>query len=64
MNVETVSLDHITQLEQEIAYVLKTMRKAKIHDHPLYHSLHDLEQELGDERRRRFDEQNAEFAGY
>lgn len=64
MDVETVSLDYINQLEQEIAYVLKTMRRAKIQDHPAYTTLFDLEQELGDERRRRFDSENAEFSSY
>ena len=64
MALQDASPKHIMELEQQITGLLKTMRKAKIQAHPIYESLQALEQELGEARRSRFDDNTPEYKGY
>ena len=64
MDFDSVSTKHINELEQQISQILKTMRAAKLTQEPIYTSLQALEQELGEARRGRFDEQDSKYNGY
>lgn len=58
MKLDRVSVKHLSELEQQVAQLLATMRKTRTHRDPLYQSLQDFENELGEARRKRFDEKN------
>lgn len=64
MNLDAMPSKHIVELEQKVHQLLLTMRKAKLSSEPLYTSLQGLEQELGENRRTRFDKDNPEYNGY
>lgn len=64
MDLDPVLLKHINTLEQEITEILKTMRTAKLNQHPAYAVLQELEQELGEARRGRFDKKDSRYSGY
>lgn len=64
MSMDTASSKHINELEQQISQLLKALRNAKFQDHPVYAMLQSLEQELSEERRNRYDQNNSEFPGY
>ena len=64
MNLADVSSKHISELEQLVSQALLTMRKAKLSSEPIYVSLQEFEQELGEARRARFDNDNTEYSGY
>lgn len=64
MNLETISRKQLIELEQCVQELLSLMRKTKVGDDSLRESLKSLEQKLGDDRRRRFDEANPEYKGY
>ena len=64
MALQDASPKHIMQLEQQITELLKTMRKAKIQQLPIYESLQALELELGEARRNRHDDNTPEYKGY
>jgi DNA gyrase/topoisomerase IV subunit A len=64
MDFDSVSLKHCNELEQLITQMLKIMRSAKLQQHPIYASLQDLEKELGEARRGRYDDNNSEYSGY
>lgn len=58
MDLETVSQKQVNELERLVKELLVVMRKAKLHGEPLAENLRLFEQELGDMRRKRFDEAN------
>ena len=64
MELNTVSEKHSNALEQQIGQMLKLMRTAKIHQHPIYAALQQLEQELAEQRCKRFDKSDSEFGNY
>lgn len=64
MDLSSVSAKHINELEQQITTLLKTLRTAKLQEHPAYAVLQALEQEFSKSRRERFDEQNSEYRGF
>lgn len=64
MDLSTVSDKHINELEQQASALLKTLRAAKLQEHPAYAVLQALEQEVGQARRDRFDQQNPEYRGF
>jgi hypothetical protein len=64
VNLESVTSKHISELEQLTSQLLISLRKAKLHDDPMYILLQQLEQELGETRRHRFDNENSEYSGY
>jgi hypothetical protein len=64
MDLETVSQKHVNELEQLVKELLITMRKARLHTEPLAENLRLFEQQLGDIRRKRFDEANPEYLVY
>lgn len=64
MDLQHISKKRAAELEQQITTVLKTMRSAKLSEMPLYVSLQELEQELGNIRRNRYDETTSEYSGY
>jgi hypothetical protein len=64
MNLDTLNTNHRNEIEQLITKLLATMRKAKVTDDPIYHSLQKFEQELGEARRRIFDSDQSEYFGY
>lgn len=64
MNLENISEKHINEVELRIKELLLAMRKAKIQPEALMESLRQLEQELGNLRRQRFDAKNSEYSGY
>ncbi len=64
MDLSDVSQKHINELEQATTQFLKTLRNAKLQDMPLYTSLQGFEQNLGKERRERFDKSTPNYKGY
>lgn len=64
MDLDSISSTHIKELEQETIQLIKTMKKAKLNQHPIYLSLQKLEHDLGDERCNRFDGKTSQFVGY
>ena len=59
-----LSIKHLSELEQQLTQLLKTMRSAKLNEDPIYTSLQLLEQKISRERRTRYDENNSEYHGY
>ena len=64
MNLETISLKQVNELEYRVRELLIAMRKAKLQNDPLAESLKLLEQELGKARCERFDAANSEYQAY
>ncbi len=64
MTIDSLSPKQASEIEQQVSRLLNTLRKAKLFDEPVYTSLQELEQQLGEIRRRRFDEDNTEYSGY
>lgn len=64
MKLDTISPKQASEIEQQVSRLLNTLRKAKLFDEPIYLLLQELEQELGEIRRRRFDADNSEYSGY
>ena len=64
MNLETLSRKQRNDLEIHVSALLVTLRKAKLQNDPLAKSLEMLEQQLGDDRRQRFDEVNSEYGSF
>ena len=64
MNLETLSQKQLNELEYCVRELLGTMRKAGLRNGPLVESLKLLEQELGENRRERFDAANPEYQTY
>ena len=64
MNLENVSQKQLGELERLTREIQVALRKAKLQDEPLHESLRQLEQELSEFRRKRFDSENSEYRGY
>ena len=64
MDLESLSPKLCNDLEQQITELLKTMRRAKLQQYPIYASLQELEQALCEIRRTRYDENNTKYTGY
>ena len=64
MNLDSISSKFVGELEQKVYQLLLAMRKAKLQDDPIYASLQKMEQELGQARRERFDEDHPKYQGY
>jgi hypothetical protein len=64
MDLESISQQHLNELELSIRSLLVLMRKAKLHNEPAAELLRQLELQLGEERRARFDQANPEYHGY
>jgi hypothetical protein len=64
MDLETVSQKQANELEHLVKELLIAMRKARLQREPLAENLRLFEQELGDIRRKRFDEANPEYLIY
>ncbi len=64
MDLESVSPQHLNELELSIRALLVLMRKAKLHNEPVAELLRQLEIQIGEVRRARFDEANPEYHGY
>jgi len=64
MNLETVTPKHLNELEHLLRELLLVMRKANLQNEPIAKSLQDLELEVGQVRRARFDASNPEYTGY
>ncbi|MBI1256236.1 MAG: hypothetical protein GC204_02085 [Chloroflexi bacterium] len=64
MNLETVSSKHLNELERLLREVQLVMRKAGLHNEPIAKSFYELEVEVGQVRRARFDAANPEYTGY
>lgn len=64
MNLETISQKNLNDLERLAKELRMTMRKAKLNNEPLAKLLYDLEVELSQLRRERFDAANPEYHSY
>ena len=64
MNLETISQNHLSHLELCVTEMLLAMRKAKLQNEPLFASLKELEHQLGEIRRERFDSVNSDYGSY
>ena len=64
METDQLSTKQINELEQQITQLLKLMRVAKLSTLPVYADIQALENELAEIRRKRFDNNNSEYAGY
>jgi hypothetical protein len=64
MDLDSLSPKHSNELEQMITNLLKTMRSAKLQNLPVYAALQQLEQELAEARRNRYDKENSKYIGY
>jgi hypothetical protein len=64
MDLDSLTPKHSNELEQMITQLLKTMRSAKLQNLPVYIALQELEQELGEARRNRYDQNNSKYIGY
>jgi hypothetical protein len=64
MDLDSLTPKHSNELEQMITNLLKTMRSAKLQNLPVYAALQELEQELGEARRNRYDKNNSKYIGY
>ena len=64
METHQLSTKHVNGLEQQVMQILKTMQTAKLHNHPIYASLQEFEQELALARRKQYDKDNSEYSGY
>lgn len=64
MNLQGVSPKQLNDLELRIRELLLAMRKANLHNEAVFDSLSELERELAQTRRERFDAANPEYSGY
>jgi hypothetical protein len=64
MDLEPVSQKQVNELERLVKELLVAMRKARLQSEPLAENLRLFEQELGDLRRKRFDEANPGSLNY
>jgi hypothetical protein len=64
MNLDSISPKYVGELEQNVHRLLVTMRKAKLDSDPMYATLQELEQQLEETRRTRFDKDHTEYEGY
>lgn len=64
MDLDSLTPKHSNELEQMITQLLKTMRSAKLQNMPVYAALQELEQQLGEARRNRYDQNNSKYIGY
>jgi len=64
MNLETVSSKHLNEIEHLLRELQAAMRKANLHNEPIAKALYELEVEIGQTRRDRFDAANPEYSGY
>ena len=64
MKLENVSRKHLNDMETKVIGLMEVMRRAKLSDDPLYTTLRQFEKELGDIRRKRFDETTPQYKGY
>lgn len=64
VSLNHISSKHLNDLERSIQDLLTNMRKAKLRHVPLQEALRLLEQQLGETRRKRFDEANPEYRGF
>jgi hypothetical protein len=64
MNLESLSIKQVTEIERLTKELLLAMRKAKLQDTPVTEALRVMEQELGEIRRTRFDAANPEYHSY
>lgn len=64
MDLGEVSIKQLSELEQQVTQLLKTMRNAKLNEDDVYTQLQKLEQDISKERRERFDENNSRYNGY
>lgn len=64
MDLSSLSNKQCNDLEQQLTELLKTMRKAKLQQYPLYTSLQELEQALCEARRNRYDKNTSKYVGY
>ena len=64
MDLDSISLTHVKELEQATIQLIKTMKSAKLNHHATYLLLQKLEHDLGDERCNRYDGTTSEFTGY
>jgi hypothetical protein len=64
MNLENVSAKQLNEVERLTRDLLAALRKAKLQNEPVAESLRQLEIELGQMRRSRFDNANPEYHAY
>jgi len=64
MNLQQVTIKQLGDLEQQLTQLLKSMRSAKLHEHPIYQQLQSFEQDISTERRERYDDNNNRYDGY
>jgi hypothetical protein len=64
MDLESVSQKHLNELEVRVTELLLLLKKAKIQDENIIAILRQLETELGQARRDRFDGVTKEYSGY
>lgn len=64
MDLESVSQKHLNELEVRVTELLLLLKKAKIQDENIIAALRQLETELGQARRDRFDGVTKEYSGY
>ena len=64
MNLENIPQKQLGELERLTREIQVALRKAKLQDEPLLEALRLFEQELGETRRKRFDNTNPEYRGY
>ena len=64
MNLESLSNKQVNELEQLAKELLLAIKRAKVQDETLIHSLHTLEDEARKVRCERFDASNPQFKGY
>src|SRR5687768_13735898 len=62
--LDSISSKHLSELEQLIMQLVKTMRSARLQHYPIYTSLRTLERDLGEIRRKRYDENHSAYDGY
>lgn len=61
MNLETISRKQLNEMEHHVRELLAVLRRARVMNDPLVESLKQLEHQLGEMRRERFDAVNTEY---
>jgi len=64
MELDAVPRKKLNEIEITVTSLIAMMRKAKLHEEPLAKSLVQFEKELGEVRRKRFEESTPEYRGY
>lgn len=62
--LEGLSQKQMSELETQVINLLVTLRKTKLQNHPAAVVLKEFEQQLGDNRRERFERASSDYAGY